>query len=130
MSPKSDYAITGLYFYDNEVINVAKQIKPSERGELEITDVNKVYLSKKNLHVEILGRGFAWLDTGTHESLFRAGQFISTIESNQGLKVACLEEIAYKNNWITKDIILSKAKLLEKTNYGKYLKTIASANDS
>lgn len=130
LSPKSDYAITGLYFYDNEVINVAKKIKPSERGELEITDVNRIYLNKKNLHVEILGRGFAWLDTGTHESLLRASQFISTIESNQGLKVACLEEIAYKNNWITKDAILSKAKLLEKTNYGAYLKNIAKANDN
>ena len=130
LSPKSDYAITGLYFYDNEVINVAKKIKPSERGELEITDVNRIYLNKKNLHVEILGRGFAWLDTGTHESLLRASQFISTIEINQGLKVACLEEIAYKNNWITKDAILSKAKLLEKTNYGAYLKNIAKENDN
>lgn len=119
--PKSNYAVTGLYFYDNSVVQVAKHIKPSERGELEITDVNKYYLEQKTLNVEMLGRGFAWLDTGTHESLLEAGSFVHTIEQRQGLKVACLEEIAYHNGWVTKEQVVSQAELLKKTGYGQYL---------
>jgi len=119
--PKSNYAVTGLYFYDNSVIEVAKSIKPSERGELEITDVNKHYLDQQTLNVEMLGRGFAWLDTGTHESLLEAGSFVHTIEQRQGLKVACLEEIAYHNGWLNKKQVLAQAELLKKTGYGQYL---------
>lgn len=119
--PKSNYAVTGLYFYDNSVIEVAKGIKPSDRGELEITDVNKYYLEQQTLNVEMLGRGFAWLDTGTHESLLEAGSFVHTIEQRQGLKVACLEEIAYNNGWLTKEQVLAQAELLKKTGYGQYL---------
>ncbi len=119
--PKSNYAVTGLYFYDNEVINLAKKIKPSKRGELEITDLNKEYLNKNKLKVELLGRGFAWLDTGTHESLLEASMFVETIEKRQGYKIACLEEIAYKNGWIDRDRVLFLAKELEKSGYGKYL---------
>lgn len=129
-NPKSNYAVTGLYFYDNDVIEIAKSIRPSERGELEITSINNVYLQNKNLNVEILGRGFAWLDTGTHDSLIEAGQFIQTIEKRQGLKIACLEEIAYFKKWITPEEVMSAAKGLEKTDYGKYLKNIISLNES
>jgi len=119
--PKSNFAVTGLYFYDNQVIDIAKSIKPSPRGELEITDVNRYYLEQKNLTVQVLGRGFAWLDTGTHDSLLAASQFIQTIEHRQGLKVACLEEIAYKNQWINASLLNSQAQLLRKTGYGEYL---------
>lgn len=119
--PKSNYAVTGLYFYDNEVIEIAKNIKPSHRGELEITDVNMAYLHKQALDVELLGRGFAWLDTGTHNSLLEAGQFVQTIENRQGLKVACLEEISFHNGWIDDKQLLKRAELFEKTGYGQYL---------
>ncbi|WP_417821166.1 glucose-1-phosphate thymidylyltransferase RfbA [Terasakiella sp.] len=121
LKPKSNYAVTGLYFYDNHVIEVAKNLKPSERGELEITDVNKVYLEKDTLNVEVFGRGFAWLDTGTHDSLIEAGQFIQTIEHRQGLKVACLEEIAYRNRWISKDHLQEIGQKMKTNPYGQYL---------
>ena len=123
--PKSNYAVTGLYFYDNKVIDIAKSIKPSSRGELEITDINKAYLSKGELKVESFGRGFAWLDTGTHESLIEASQFIHTIEKRQGFKVACLEELAYNNGWITKEDLIKSSKVLRNEEYGKYLINIA-----
>lgn len=119
--PRSNYAVTGLYFYDNDVVEIAKNIKPSDRGELEITDVNNVYKNNNNLKVELLGRGFAWLDTGTHDSLMEAGQFIQTIENRQGLKVACLEEIAYQNKWLLKKNLKKQADFLKKTSYGEYL---------
>lgn len=122
--PKSNYAVTGLYFYDNDVINLAKKIKPSERGELEITTLNELYLHKNKLNVEMLGRGFAWLDTGTYESLLEAAQFVETIEKRQGFKVACLEEIAFNNKWITKEDILKRAQLMAKNSYGEYLLTL------
>ncbi|GLR76436.1 MULTISPECIES: glucose-1-phosphate thymidylyltransferase RfbA [Vibrionaceae] len=121
---KSNYAVTGLYFYDNDVINIAKSIKPSHRGELEITDINIEYLKRGDLKVELLGRGFAWLDTGTHDSLLEAGQFVQTIEHRQGLKVACLEEIAYHKGWLTEAKVLEQADKLSKTGYGQYLKAI------
>jgi len=124
-NPRSNYAITGLYFYDNDVIKIAKSIKPSARGELEITDINKVYQSRGDLKVELLGRGFAWLDTGTHDSLIEAGQFVQTVEHRQGLKVACLEEIAFRQGWITKDSLLKQADELKKTHYGEYLYRVA-----
>ncbi|ENZ7194848.1 TPA: glucose-1-phosphate thymidylyltransferase RfbA [Klebsiella quasipneumoniae subsp. similipneumoniae] len=119
--PKSNWAVTGLYFYDNHVVEMAKKVKPSHRGELEITTLNEMYLESGNLHVEKLGRGFAWLDTGTHESLLEASQFIHTIEQRQGFKVACLEEIAYRKGWLNTEEVLAQAKLLAKTQYGKYL---------
>ncbi|MEI7051320.1 glucose-1-phosphate thymidylyltransferase RfbA [Pseudomonas sp. B21-051] len=124
LKPKSNYAVTGLYFYDNEVVEIAKNIRPSERGELEITDVNRAYLERKNLNVEMLGRGFAWLDTGTHDSLLEASHFVHTIEQRQGLKVACLEEIAYHNGWITPEQLAAQAEALKKTGYGQYLQKL------
>ncbi|HCT3871631.1 glucose-1-phosphate thymidylyltransferase RfbA [Klebsiella michiganensis] len=122
--PKSNWAVTGLYFYDKNVVEMAKRVKPSARGELEITTLNEMYLELGNLHVEKLGRGFAWLDTGTHESLLEASQFIHTIEQRQGFKVACLEEIAYRKGWLTKDEVLAQAKILSKTQYGQYLQML------
>jgi len=119
--PKSNYAVTGLYFYDNNVVEIAKNIKPSARGELEITDINVEYLKKEKLYVEDFGRGFAWLDTGTHDSLMDAGQFIQTIERRQGFKVACLEEIACRKGWISKEKIIKYGNTIKKTDYGKYL---------
>lgn len=124
--PKSNYAVTGLYFYSNDVVDIAKNIKPSHRGELEITDVNKVYLERGQLDVEIMGRGFAWLDTGTHESLLEASTFIETIEKRQNLKVACLEEISYRMGYITRDQLIALAQPLKKNNYGQYLLRLAN----
>ena len=121
LKPKSNYAVTGLYFYDNKVCDIAASIKPSPRGELEITDVNRVYLEQNKLKVEVMGRGMAWLDTGTHDSLLEAGQFIATIEKRQGLKVACPEEIAYRKGYITADQVRKLAEPLKKNNYGQYL---------
>ena len=125
-NPKSNYAVTGLYFYDNSVIEIAKNIKPSSRGELEITDVNKVYLEKGLLNVEIMGRGFAWLDTGTHESLLDAGMFIETVEKRQNFKVACLEEIAYLMGYINKEQLIELAQPLKKNEYGQYILRLAN----
>ena len=122
--PKSNYAVTGLYFYDNDVIEIAKKIKPSSRGELEITSINQEYLQRKMLTVELLGRGFAWLDTGTHDSLLEAGTFVQTIEHRQGFKIACLEEIAYFNKWIDKNRLLSIAYNLSDNNYSQYLRNL------
>lgn len=119
--PKSKYAVTGLYFYDSKVVSYARQLVPSVRGELEITDLNRVYMNNSELNVEVLGRGFAWLDTGTHESLLEAGHFVQTVEKRQGLKVACLEEIAFANGWLTKNDVQISARSLQGTEYGRYL---------
>jgi len=124
LKPKSNWAVTGLYFYDNNVVDMVKEIKPSARGELEITTLNQMYLDLGKLDVELLGRGFAWLDTGTHDSLIEASQFIHTIEKRQGMKVACLEEIAYRNKWLSADQLAIQAELLQKTAYGQYLKML------
>ena len=122
--PKSNYCVTGLYFYDNNVVEYAKNLKPSARGELEITDLNRIYLEKKALNVELLGQGFTWLDTGTHESLVDATNFVKTVETHQHRKIACLEEIAYLNGWITKDEVLKTYELVKKNQYGQYLKDV------
>ncbi|MFJ2463437.1 MULTISPECIES: glucose-1-phosphate thymidylyltransferase RfbA [unclassified Pseudomonas] len=128
LKPKSNYAVTGLYFYDNQVVDIAKSIKPSPRGELEITDVNQAYLAQKSLNVEMLGRGFAWLDTGTHDSLLEASHFVHTIEQRQGLKVACLEEIAFNNGWIDAKQLAKQAESLKKTGYGQYLQKLLDSS--
>lgn len=123
--PKSNFAVTGLYFYDNDVVNLAKQVEPSERGEVEITTINQMYLARGDLNVELLGRGFAWLDTGTHASLLEAAQFVETIEKRQGYKVACLEEIALSNGWLCKAQVLAIGQSMQKNDYGQYLISLA-----
>lgn len=128
-APKSNLAVTGLYFYNNDVVSIAKSLKPSARGELEITDLNRVYLEEERLFVQPLGRGFAWLDTGTHDSLLEASQFVQTVEHRQGFKIACLEEIAFINGWLTREELLSAANKLGKTGYGRYLEEIATSQD-
>ena len=126
-NPQSNFAVTGLYFYDNDVIEMAKQVKPSARGELEITTLNQMYLERGDLNVELLGRGFAWLDTGTHESLLEAAMFVETIEKRQGYKIACLEEIALNSGWLSKAQVMETAKALSKNNYGQYLENICKS---
>lgn len=128
--PKSHYAVTGLYFYDNDVVKIAKNVKPSARGELEITDVNRAYLKRGDLNVELLGRGFAWLDTGTHESLLEAAQFVETIEKRQGYKIACLEEIGYLQNWLSWEQVQQAGHGLRKNGYGKYLLSLKPKKSS
>jgi glucose-1-phosphate thymidylyltransferase len=128
VAPKSNYAVTGLYFYDNRVVEMAKQVKPSERGELEITTLNEMYLNDGSLNVELLGRGFAWLDTGTHESLHEASSFVQTIEHVQGLKVACLEEIALRNGWLSKEEAIKNATPMSKNDYGRYIINLAKGD--
>jgi len=126
--PKSNFAITGLYFYDNDVVQMAKEVKPSHRGELEITTINQMYMQRGDLNVELLGRGFAWLDTGTHESLLEAAMFVETIEKRQGYKIACLEEIAWRNGWLSNEQVEQTAKVLCKNGYGEYLKKLIANN--
>lgn len=123
-NPKSNYAVTGLYFYDNKVVEYAKNLKPSARGELEITDLNKIYLEKGKLHTEILGRGFAWLDTGTHKSLLQAGQYVQTIEENQGIKIACLEEVAYRMGFLDKETVIANAQAYKQNEYYNYVSNL------
>lgn len=123
-APKSNYAVTGLYFYDNDVIQIAKEVTPSARGELEITSINQAYMKRGDLNVQLLGRGFAWLDTGTHESLLEAGLFVETIEKRQGYKIACLEEIGYMQGWLSKEQLLRQAEVLSKNGYGAYLQAL------
>lgn len=125
-NPKSNFAVTGLYFYDNNVVEIAKKIKPSQRGELEITSINQIYLDQGKLNVELLGRGFAWLDTGTHESLLEAGSFIQTLEKRQGLKIACLEEIAFNNRWLSRERLKKRGESMRNNDYGQYLLKLAS----
>lgn len=126
IKPKSNYAVTGLYFYDNQVVELAKKVQPSDRGELEITSINNAYLDQGNLQVERLGRGFAWLDTGTHDSLLEAGSYVQTVEHRQGLKVACLEEIGWRNGWLSDDELRKQGEMLKKTQYGQYLLSLLS----